>query len=191
MTDHTETTHMVRLVARVEATVTVTDALHRPYGIAGIVLVAAAALLPLLLLPLRYGLPGAALLAAAVALYWVATIYLATRISAGRNFRRAARCWWTTTATGGQATAALIDVKGRPTLRYVAARPRRAGAGSDLLTQICADADTDQIEITLRAVNNAAANLYRRHGFIPAPHSMLDRISPTMVRPYQPTQATN
>lgn len=189
MTDHTETTHMARLV-RVEATVTVTDPLHRPYGIVGIVLVAAAAAVPLLSLPLRYGLPGAVLLAASAAIYWVATIYLATRISAGREFRRAARYWRTTTANGAQATAALIDVKGQPTLRYVAARPRGVGAGSHLLTQICADADTDHIEITLRAVNNTAANLYRRHGFIPAPRSILDRISPTMIRPNPPTQAT-
>lgn len=178
---------MARLAARVETSVTLADPVHRFYGWLGLVTVAAGACYISVQLPLRYGLPLAAATAVLVALAFCGAIYVGTRIGAAREFASAIRLWSSTTSNGARSVAALVDVHGHPTLRYVASEPRGAHAGTQLLDRICADADNDHIDISLRAVNAYATNFYRRHGFVvdaDASSALLNRFRGTpMTRP--------
>ena len=193
-----------RLVARSELAAMWCDPLRRPYGLLGLLLVAAAAV-PGIALTVSAAVsaadpaagsgavPGAIALAVAAAVgmsaYWSLAVYLATYLGARRQFRIAVRTWMIESGDGS-ATAALVDVDGTAVLRCVAAQPRGKGFGGRLLAGICAEADRDGIDLTLQAVNTRAARLYRRFGFAETGRSHLPGRRP-MRRPAHPAACTD
>ena len=152
-----------RHVAKVELLATVAEP-GRPLGLLGGALAAVVAVNAVLL--------GVSWLMAVVAFVgvlfgWLALIWALTRFAVSRACARAAGHWRYVAESGALAVGLRgVDPRtGGWLLQSMAAHPRRAGAGSELMRLICAQADAAGAAIALVAVSGRAARWYTRFGF--------------------------